>query len=114
MGGVPHFLKRENSGSCQKLLDIERKAEIRLVGDLKGKGELNPTEVLVICKMINKALELPFLIKIPTLQGQKDVASFPIPVELIQIWIEGMTGAELGRRCVIEFLGTPTEKRTTW
>ena len=71
--------------------------------DVKGSGELNVGEVMIVGEVIDVAFDLFFGCPVFSFEREKDVASGPVPMEAVEIGVEWMIGRVLRGISVVRF-----------
>ncbi len=60
-------------------------------------------EVAVVREVVDEALQFFFGVAVFSFEGEEDVSAFPVPVEIVEIGVEGVVGGVLGGVSMVFF-----------
>ena len=104
-GGGAVFFEGEWAGVGEEIFEIEGEGDCGGGFDLKAGGELDLGEVVVVGEVVNEALEFVVGGAVAAFEGEEDVASGPVPVEIVEVGVERRVGGEFGGVGVVLIFG---------
>ena len=103
VGGVPVLFEGEGAGMGEEFLEVEAEGEGGGVFDVEVGGELDAGEVVVVGEVVDEALEFFFGVAVFSFESEEDITAGPVPMEFIEIGVEGMITGVLRGVAVVGF-----------
>ena len=105
VGGISILFERKRTRLGEEFFKIKGKGESGVILNSEVSSKLNAGEVLIVGKVIYKAVQFFWRAAKLSFESEKDVASSPVPMKVVEVRIERMIGRVLGRVSMIFLLG---------
>ena len=102
MGGGTIVREGEWAWPVQQGGKIEGEFESGLVGNGQRDGNGDARHIGITSQMIGPTIKFAGRVEPQALDGKKDVTALPIPMQAVEIWIEGMLRRKLGNVGMVE------------
>ena len=105
VGGISVLFERKRARLGQEFFEIKGKGESGVILNSEVSSKLNAGEVLIVGEVVYKAVQFFWRAAKLSFESEKDVASSPVPMKVVEVGIERMIGRVLGRISMVFFLG---------
>ena len=111
VGGISVLFERKRTRLGEEFFKIKGEGESGLIFNPEVSSKLNAGEVLIVGEVVYKAVQFFWGGAKLSFESEKDVASSPVPMKIVQVGIERMIGRVLAGSPSFSFWGTPRLKR---